>query len=94
MAKEILVRIEDGRGTMVRVVSGSVWITEEGDPRDRFMAAGARLAIASDGVTLVSALTPSTISLTARRRRSLGARLMRAWKSWLVPGARPTGAAL
>ena len=53
MAKEILVRIEDGRGTMVRVVSGSVWITEEGDPRDRFMAAGARLAIASAGVTLV-----------------------------------------
>jgi hypothetical protein len=61
MAKEILVRIEDGRGTMVRVVSGSVWITEEGDPRDRFMAAGARLAIASDGVTLVSALAPSTV---------------------------------
>jgi hypothetical protein len=64
MAQEILVRIEDGRGTTVRVVRGSVWITEEGDPRDRFMTAGARLAIASPGVTLVSALTPSTISLT------------------------------
>ena len=67
MAEEILVRIEDGRGTMVRVVSGSVWITEEGDPRDRLMAAGARLAIASRGVTLISALTPSTISLTQEK---------------------------
>ena len=35
-----MVRIEDGRGLMVRVVSGEVWITEEGDPRDRFVTAG------------------------------------------------------
>jgi hypothetical protein len=94
LARGNLVRIVRGRGMLVRVLSGSVWITEEGDPRDRFMAAGARLAIASNGITLVSALAPTTISLTARRRRNLAARLVRAWKSWFVPGARPTTAAL
>jgi uncharacterized protein (DUF3084 family) len=91
-----MVRIKDGRGLMVRVVSGEVWITEEGDPRDRFVTAGRHVRIVSSGVTLVSALSRSSISLSSRasRRARLQARLMRAWKSWFVPGARPTTAAL
>lgn len=68
MAKEILVRIEDGRGTLVRVASGSVWVTEEGDPRDRLVSAGGRHLIASKGVTLISALTRSTISLHKEKK--------------------------
>jgi hypothetical protein len=90
-----MVRIKDGRGLMVRVVSGEVWITEEGDPRDRFVTAGRHVRIVSSGVTLVSALSRSSISLSSRasRRARLQARLMRAWKSWFVPGARPTTAA-
>jgi hypothetical protein len=94
MAKEIMVRIEDGRGTLVRVRSGSVWITQEGDTRDRFVPAGGRFLIDSDGVTLVSALSRSTISLVPACRPSLVERLGRAWESWFVPGARPTTAAL
>ena len=35
--------------------------------------------IFNDGITLVSALTRSTISLSAPRRRSFGARLLEAW---------------
>lgn len=104
-----MVRIEDGRGMMVRVVSGSVWITEEGDPRDRFVTAGRYVRIVSSGVTLLSATSRSSIALSSpyehgfakridlvRRGRlaRLRARLMRAWKSWFVPGARPTTAAL
>jgi hypothetical protein len=60
-----LVRIEDGRGMMVRVTSGSVWITEEGDPRDRFVGPGGRFRVASSGLTLISALSRSTIALEA-----------------------------
>jgi uncharacterized protein (DUF3084 family) len=91
-----MVRIEDGRGMMVRVVSGEVWITEEGDPRDRFVTAGRCVRIVSSGVTLVSALSRSSISLCSRASRlaPLRARLMRAWRSWFVPGACPTTAAL
>jgi hypothetical protein len=91
-----MVRIKDGRGLVVRVVSGEVWITEEGDPRDRFVTAGRLVRIASSGVTLVSAIGRSSISLSSRASRlaRLRARLMRAWKSWFLPGARPTTAAL
>ncbi len=104
-----MVRIEDGRGMMVRVTSGSVWITEEGDPRDRFVTAGRYVRIVSSGVTLLSAISRSSIALSSPyeqgfarridlvrmgRLARLRARLMRAWKSWFVPGARPTTAAL
>jgi hypothetical protein len=104
-----MVRIEDGRGMMVRVVSGSVWITEEGDPRDRFVTAGRYVRIVSSGVTLLSAFSRSSIALTSPYERGFAkridlvrvgrlarwrARMMRAWKSWFVPGARPTTAAL
>jgi hypothetical protein len=87
-----MVRIEDGRGMTVRVVSGEVWITEEGDPRDRFVTAGRYVRIVSSGVTLVSALSRSSIAVSSRARRRT--RLLRAWKSWFVPLARPTTAAL
>jgi hypothetical protein len=60
-----LVRIEDGRGMMVRVTSGGVWITEEGDPRDHFVGPGGRFRVTSSGLTLVSAISRSTIALSA-----------------------------
>jgi uncharacterized protein (DUF3084 family) len=91
-----MVRIEDGRGMMVRVVSGEAWITEEGDARDHLVTAGRCVRIMSSGVTLVSALSRSSISLSSRASRfaRLRTRLTRAWRSWFVPGARPTTAAL
>ena len=104
-----LVRIEDGRGMLVRVSSGGVWITEEGDQRDRFVTAGSSFRIASSGVTLISAIHRSTIALSspyehgfARRidlvRANLlarfRARMMKTWKGLYVAGARPTSAAL
>ena len=89
-----MVRIDDGQGMMVRVVSGEVWITEEGDPRDRFVTAGRYVRIVSSGVTLVSALRRSSIAVSScASRHTLRARLMREWKSWFVPAARPTTAA-
>lgn len=60
-----LVRIKDGRGMLVRVISGSVWVTEEGDPRDRFVSGGSTFRVASSGLTLVSALSRSTIALSS-----------------------------
>ena len=88
------VRIQGGIGTLVRVHSGAVWITEEGDPRDHFVPAGERFHVASNRLTLVSALGGSNLEMRTPRKRSLAARLARAWRSWFVPGARPTTAAL
>ena len=100
LASGNLVRIEDGRGMLVRVTSGSVWITEEGDARDRFVSTGGKFRVASSGVTLISAFSRSTIALSSpyEHRASwlmrLRARLMKAWRGLYVAGARPTTAAL
>ena len=81
-----LVRIEDARGMLVRVASGSVWVTEEGDSRDRIVTAGKRFRIGSGGVTLISAISPSTIALGSRT--SQPSRLLKWWKGMFVAGAR------
>ena len=57
------VRIQGGSGTLVRVHSGAVWITEEGDPRDHFVPAGERFNVASNRLTLVSALGGSNLEM-------------------------------
>ena len=88
------VRIQGGSGTQVRVDSGEVWITQEGDPRDHLVPAGGRFIVASNRLTLVSALGGSNLEMRTPRKRSYAARLARAWRSWFVPGARPTTAAL
>src|SRR5215213_1070072 len=104
-----LVRIEDGRGMLVRVTSGGVWITEEGDQRDRFVTAGGLFRVVSSGVTLIAAMSRSTIALSSPHEHGfarridlvranllarLRARMMTKWKGLYVPGARPTSAAL
>ena len=48
-------RLRSARGTAIEVVDGRVWITEDGDPRDRFLAAGGRYQVCGDGLVLVGA---------------------------------------
>jgi hypothetical protein len=50
---------------LVYVCSGGIWITQEGERSDRFVAAGGCLRISASGLTLVSALGRSTIALTS-----------------------------
>jgi hypothetical protein len=88
------VRIEDGAGTRVDVQSGAVWITEEGDQRDYFIAAGGQFTVASERVTLVSAIGGSNLRLAAPPKRGLLARLADLWAELFMPGSRPTSAAL
>ena len=57
-----LVRIAEGPGMLVRVRRGSVWITEEGDPRDHFVGAGGQFRIRRRGTALISALESSVLS--------------------------------
>ena len=65
LASGSLVRIEDGRGMLVRVTRGSVWITEEGDQRDRLVGPGGQFRVVSSGVTLISAVSRSSIALSS-----------------------------
>jgi hypothetical protein len=60
-----LVRIEDGRDMLVYVWNGAIWITQEGDGCDRFVAGPGWFRITSPGLTLISALGRSAIGLTS-----------------------------
>ena len=51
-------RIENGRGTVLRVETGSVWVTQDGSRKDVLLQAGESFRIERDGATVLSALGP------------------------------------
>lgn len=60
-------------GERVRILHGSVWITEEGNPHDAFLASGEEIGLASRGLAVIEALEPARIQLyeDLRAQRSL-----------------------
>jgi hypothetical protein len=94
LARGSLLRIEDGRGMTVTVSIGSLWITQEGDRRDRHVGPGESFRIDAAGLTLISALRRSVISLAVADERGFSARLANLWAGWFASSARPTTAAL
>lgn len=63
LEREQSLRVE--RGVRVEVVCGSgvLWITQEGDVRDLFLAPGERLLLAPSGVMLLTALERSRVEV-------------------------------
>jgi hypothetical protein len=49
-------RIENGRGTLLRVETGSVWVTQDRSTKDTVLQAGESFSIERDGTTVLSAL--------------------------------------
>ncbi|MGH8618143.1 MAG: DUF2917 domain-containing protein [Burkholderiales bacterium] len=60
--------LQDAAGAAVTCLAGRLWITQEGDARDFVLAPGESLRIARGGLTLVSAVESSRLSVTASRR--------------------------
>jgi len=58
-------RVEDGAGILVYVWEGELWVTQEGDPRDYFVAPGRWFRIDSGGTTLMYATRRTHAALTA-----------------------------
>src|SRR4051812_7716246 len=56
-------RVVDGAGTTVVCKEGTVWVTEENQPRDVVLGAGACVRLKRAGLTLIQALSPATLSL-------------------------------
>lgn len=65
LARGSLMRIEDGRGMLVHVWEGAVWITQEGDRRDYFVPARSSFRVNRPGLTVISAIARSAIALTS-----------------------------
>lgn len=78
MARGSVMRIEDGRDLLIYVWQGGLWLTQEGDGRDRYVGAGEYFRLDCDGVALAQATRRSAVTLTApaaeqfARRISLG----------------------
>ena len=50
-----LVRLDDARGTTLRVTRGTLWVTQEKERNDVVLNAGEVWAVERDGLTLVEA---------------------------------------
>lgn len=60
-----ILRIEDGRGMLVKVNLGAVWLTQEGDFRDIFREANQSFGLDRDGAALVYACRHTLVTLSA-----------------------------
>lgn len=61
-------RLSGGQGVRIACVSGLLWMTQEGDPDDWFIAAGQAMTVSAPGLTLIEALEPSVVALSLAAR--------------------------
>jgi hypothetical protein len=58
-----ILTLDDAEGLRILARSGTVWVTEEGNPDDHIVGPGDTLIVAHPGRTLVQAIDPAWISL-------------------------------
>ena len=56
-------RVVDGAGTTLVCKEGTLWVTEENQPKDVVLEAGACVRLKRAGLTLIQALSPATLSI-------------------------------
>jgi hypothetical protein len=65
LARGSLLAIHGGRGALVFVERGRVWLTQENDSRDVVLSAGTWFRLDRDGAAIVEAHSPASLTLTA-----------------------------
>jgi Protein of unknown function (DUF2917) len=65
--REQLLVLEDRAGARIRVLSGGLWLTEEGRPDDRFARPGDELVLSEPGRAVLEGLDRSRIEVTPLR---------------------------
>jgi hypothetical protein len=65
MGRGSMLRIEDGRDLLLYVWEGAIWLTQEGDERDRYVEAGQWFRLDRHGLVLAHATRRATVSITA-----------------------------
>jgi hypothetical protein len=87
-----LVKVRGGRGHSIVCHSGSVWVTQDGDPRDVILRAGEAFTLDRDGPALVQALEPGAISIAQAEAQTRASRLAALLKSALSAAGFARGA--
>jgi|GEM_PF-1398122 len=70
-----MLRIDDGRGMLIHVWDGCLWVTQERDPEDILLRAGEWFRIARNGRTLVHATSASAVALTSPHEQAFARRI-------------------
>jgi len=84
-AREVI-RLYDARGARVECVLGALWITQNRDHEDYFLAANDTLTLDRPGLALIHAQAPSEIVLSEpaprpRLPQKIGRALVAAWRA-------------
>ncbi len=61
-----MLRLDRAAGVRIVCRGGTVWVTQEGVPRDDFLRTGEVLTLRSQGLTLAQAMGHALISIEAR----------------------------
>jgi len=56
-------RVVKGRGTLLQCLGGTLWLTQQDDPRDIVLEAGDKAVIERNGTSMVSALSDASFLL-------------------------------
>ena len=67
LARDGLVAIRDGQGTRIVCRAGSLWITQECDVKDAVITAGESFTLSHPGLTLVTGLSASELTIIEPR---------------------------
>jgi hypothetical protein len=65
MARGSVARIEDGKGLLITLRDGELWITQERDRRDYVLRPGESFRLDRPGVAVISAMRRSALTVTA-----------------------------
>ena len=65
LARSSVLRIENGRGVMIYVQEGAMWVMEHGERTDRILHSGQWHRLERRGTALCYALRPGVVTLTA-----------------------------
>ncbi|MCW5620678.1 MAG: DUF2917 domain-containing protein [Burkholderiales bacterium] len=71
-------RFESGCRVRIICLAGCLWVTQQGDPVDRFLQQGDSMVLAGTGLGLVSAWEPAMVEVQAIAPR----RGMLHWAGW------------
>jgi hypothetical protein len=80
-----MLRIEDGRDVLVYVWEGEIWLTEEGERRDRLLRAGQWHRLERQGAAIGYALRRSVLTLTAPEPEYYASRILLAKAGTAAP---------
>ena len=85
MTRGSTLRIDDGRGTLVHVWKGEVWLTQEGSTKDHILSAGQSFRLDRNGAAILYAFQRSVVSLGSPVSET---GLRRLWAAFLAPLSR------